>query len=114
MNISPQDEVFLVGIETYLTERPHLTPYVVSACSKGVQAAFERSAERAADLEVALSYALSGHKSGHKYLAAFRHVLRILDKWQGRTVLRWDHTVEQVTARMKNVEAKLTKSSTET
>jgi hypothetical protein len=107
-DLTVADRQFLDVVRTYVKSSPAVAAYVAEAASAGVLDAFNAQSEKCADLEVALHYSLTGHKTGRKYLNDFGHVVRLLEKWKGRTSFRWDDVIVSLRKRLENVQIKLT------
>lgn len=76
---------FLEGVRRYIEEDPEAAAYVADFVQAGLRAKLNEAYERAADMEVALSVLAT-----KRYKGADALVRSKLEKWEGRTALRWD------------------------
>lgn len=83
---------FLDYVRRYIEQDPEAAAYVADHAQAGLRAALSKAYERAADMEVALSVLAT-----KRYKGADALVKQKLEKWEGKTALRWDwltHNVE--------------------
>lgn len=76
---------FLDYVRRYIEKDPEAAAYVADHAQAGLRSALNKAYERAADMEVALS-ALAAKR----YKGADALVKQKLEKWEGKTSLRWD------------------------
>ena len=82
---------FLNLVANYAKENPDVAAYVSDAVAYGLQAKLQESCERAADMEVALAVMVAKRYKGRESL-----VLNKLEKWNGKSSLNWDDTIEML------------------
>lgn len=82
---------FLNQVANYVKENPDVAAYVSDAVAQGLQEKLKESNERAADMEVALSVMVAKRYKDRESL-----VLNKLEKWNGRSALRWDSVIEML------------------
>ena len=80
---------FYLYIQSYIEKNPECGAYVSDFVAKGIEKAREQANERAADMEVALSVALA-----KKFKKGNEVILSKLEKWNSRSSLRWDDTID--------------------
>lgn len=83
---------FLEGVRRYIEKDPEAAAHVADYVQAGLRAKLQQTLERAADMEVALSALAT-----KRYKGADALVRSKLQKWEGKTSLRWDwltHNVE--------------------
>lgn len=76
---------FLDYVRLYIEQDPEAAAYVADHAQAGLRAALSKAYERAADMEVALSVLAT-----KRYKGADALVRQKLEKWEGKTALRWD------------------------
>lgn len=76
---------FLDYVRRYIEQDPEAAAYVADHAQAGLRAALNKAYERAADMEVALSVLAT-----KRYKGADALVKQKLEKWKGKTALRWD------------------------
>ena len=89
-----QREQFLAMVESYIKSDPEAAAYVPDSVAHGLNASRKEAMERAADMEVALSVMIAQRYKGRETL-----VLEKLRKWNGKSALRWDDTINDLAAR---------------
>jgi hypothetical protein len=89
-----QREQFLAMVESYIKSDPEAAAYVSDYVAHGLNASRKEALERAADMEVALSVMIAKRFKGRETL-----VLDKLRKWNGKSALRWDETIDDLAAR---------------
>lgn len=76
---------FLEGVRRYIEQDPEAAAHIADYTQAGLRAALHRAYERAADMEVALAVLAT-----KRYKGAAALVKQKLEKWEGKTALRWD------------------------
>lgn len=76
---------FLAYVRNYIEQDPEAAAFVADHAQAGLRAALSKAYERAADMEVALSVLAT-----KRYKGADDLVRQKLEKWEGKTALRWD------------------------
>ena len=76
---------FLDYVRRYIEQDPEAAAYVADHAQAGLRSALNKAYERAADMEVALSALAT-----KRYKGADALVKQKLEKWEGKTALRWD------------------------
>ena len=89
-----QRDQFLELVESYIKSDPEAAAYVSDYVAQGLNASRKEALERAADMEVALSVMIAQRYKGRGAL-----VLEKLRKWNGKSALRWDDTINDLAAR---------------
>jgi hypothetical protein len=89
-----QRDQFLAMVEGYIKIDPEAAAYVSDYVAHGLNASRKEALERAADMEVALSVMIAQRYKGREAL-----VLDKLRKWNGKSSLRWDDTINAIAAR---------------
>lgn len=89
-----QREQFLALVRDYIKSDPEAAAYVSDHVAHGLNASRQEAMERAADMEVALSVMIAQRYKGRETL-----VLQKLRKWNGKSALRWDDTINDLAAR---------------
>ena len=85
---------FLNGVREYLAECPEIAPYVTEFIAHGISAALASARERASDMEIALLGTVTARMKNGDAM-----VLDKLKKWNGKTSLRWDDTIDRLEKR---------------
>lgn len=89
-----QREQFLSMVRDYIKSDPEAAAYVADHVAHGLNASRKEALERAADMEVALSVMIAQRYKGRETL-----VLEKLRKWNGKSALRWDDTINELAAK---------------
>jgi len=89
-----QRDQFLAMIESYIRNDPEAAAYVSDYVAHGLNASRKEALERAADMEVALSVMIAQRYKGRNAL-----VLEKLRKWNGKSALCWDDTINALATR---------------
>ena len=89
-----QRDQFLAMMESYIKSDPEAAAYVSGYVARGLNESRKEALERAADMEVALSVMIA-----HRYKGRETLVLEKLRKWNGKSALRWDDTINDLAAR---------------
>jgi len=97
MNKQTQRENFLEFVRNYIKEDPEAAAYVSDSVAAGLNASRKEAFERAADMEVALCVMTTPRYKGREAL-----VLSKLLKWNGKTSLRWDDTINYLASKVGN------------
>ena len=80
---------FYWHVQSYIEKNPECGAYVSDFVAKGIEKSRKQANERAADMEVALCVALAKKfKNGNEV------ILSKLEKWNPRSSLRWDSTID--------------------
>lgn len=95
----------LTNIEWFVAKHPDKVSLMQEAIQRGIMTALVAHRDRAADMEVATSVLLMRHKRGYTY----ETVLSKLRKWQGKTALLWDSTIQELELKIEAVKAKVKK-----
>ena len=82
---------FLSHVREYVTKNPDVAAFISDHVAFGINESRKQTLERAADMEVALSVAIAARYKGRDNL-----ILSKLEKWNGRSALRWDDTIEML------------------
>jgi hypothetical protein len=91
---SVQREQFLTLVRDYIKSDPEAAAYVSDNVAAGLNESRKEAMERAADMEVALSVMIAQRYKGREAL-----VLGKLRKWNGKSSLRWDETINDLASR---------------
>jgi len=89
-----QRDQFLSIVESYIKSDPEAAAYISNYIARGLNASRVEALERAADMEVALSVMIAQRYKGRE-----ASVLDKLRKWNGKSALRWDDTINDLAAR---------------
>lgn len=92
--IEMQRDQFLAMVESYIKSDPEAAAYISDHVAQGLNASRKEALERAADMETALAVMIAQRYKGREAL-----VLDKLRKWNGRSALRWDDTINDLAAR---------------
>lgn len=76
---------FFDYVRQYIEKDPDAAAHVAGYAQAGLRAKLQQTMERAADMEVALSVLAT-----KRYKGADALVKQKLEKWEGKTALRWD------------------------
>ena len=91
MNMSDADLKFIISVKDYAKKNPHMIAALIQVIQDGITEAFTEASERAADMETTAAMALNTRLfKGNETFIADK-----LEKWKGKTALRWD---DQLTA----------------
>jgi len=82
---------FLQFVEQYIQKDPEAAAFVSDRVAHGISSSRLEALERAADMEVALAVSIAKRYKGREEL-----VLSKLKKWNGKSALRWDDTIEML------------------
>lgn len=82
---------FLQQVQEYVEKYPEVGAYVSDFVARGIEASRMEAMHRAADMEVALTVALAKRYNGREDL-----ILQKLNKWNGRSAIRWDETISML------------------
>ena len=91
-----EHESFLYGVMKYVKDNPEVGAYVSDYVAAGIEEARKQALERAADMEVALSVAIANRFKNREAL-----ILDKLNKWNGKSSLRWDSVIEMLEGKTK-------------
>lgn len=72
-------------VRSYIERDPEAAAHISDYVQEGLRAALHQARERAADMEVALAALAAKRYKGSNELLKQK-----LDKWEGKTALRWD------------------------
>ena len=86
---------FLEFVRDYIKKDPEAAAYVSDQVAAGINASRRQALERAADMEVALSVMIAKRYNSREEL-----VLDKLTKWNGKSSLKWDGVIQDLTARV--------------
>ena len=92
---------FLALVREYIKSDPEAAAYVSDHVARGLNASRVDALERAADMEIALVVMLAKRYKGREEL-----VLSKLRKWNGKSSVNWDSTIEQLDAAQRGEETK--------
>lgn len=82
---------FLNSIKDYCANNPEISPYITDFIAQGINEALLKANERATDMEIALLSVIVKRFKNSDFL-----VLDKLKKWNGKTSLRWDDTIDKL------------------
>ncbi len=82
---------FLSYVQNYVKDNPDVSPYVSDHVARGLNSYLLDVMERATDMEVALSACIAQRFKGRNDF-----ILSKLKKWNGRSALQWDGTIEMM------------------
>lgn len=82
---------FFDYVRQYIEKDPDAAAHVAGYAQAGLRAKLQQTMERAADMEVALSVLAT-----KRYKGADALVKQKLEKWEGKTALRWDWLTHNV------------------
>ncbi len=86
---------FLRVVHDYVAENPEVSAYIGEAVAQGIRSAFDAAKTRAADFELMLACSLNiadGENAEHSE----KLLKGLLEKWSGKTALRWDWVEERL------------------
>lgn len=82
---------FLQQVQNYVKDNPEVAAHIATFVQAGIEASRRETLERAADMEVALAIAIT-----KRYNMRDELILSKLTKWQGRSAINWDSTIEML------------------
>lgn len=96
MNVQNTHSEFLRYVFAYVKENPEVAAYVSDYVSAGITEARKEDLQRAADMEVVAALAIQ-----KRYKDTDSIILDKLQRWSGKTSLKWDSTLELLEKQIK-------------
>lgn len=81
-------EVFFEMVRNYIATDPEAAAHMIPFVAEGIEQSRKEALHRAADMECALSVSLAP-----RYPNKLDFILSKLEKWNGKSALRWDDTI---------------------